>query len=153
MHWSGVNLRTGFTSGSPWRRAAKDYEERNVALQNDDPDSLLSHYRSLINLRNDHKALRMGDWTPVDTANEGVVAFLRHTDEETILVLVNMSHQTVTNYDLSLAAGQLQGSTQAELFLGDGTVAAPSLNGAGGFDSYKPIETLEPQSTYIIGIE
>lgn len=153
MHWSGVNLRTGFTSGSPWRRAAKDYDERNVALQNDDPDSLLSHYRSLIQLRNDQKALRVGDWTPVDTANDGVVAFLRHTDEETILVLVNVSHQTVTQYDLSLAAGQLQGLTRAELLLGEGTVAVPALNGAGGFESYKPIETLEARSTYIIGIE
>jgi glycosidase len=153
MPWSGDNLRVDFTEGSPWRRPAKDYAERNVSLQANDPDSLLSHYRSLIQLRNDHEALRVGDWTAVDTGNDGLLAFLRHTEDEVILVLVNATRQTVNDYDLTLATGPLDSPIRALLLLGDGNVVDPKTNDAGGFAGYKPIDTLEPQSTYIIDLQ
>ncbi|MGB3713755.1 MAG: alpha-amylase family glycosyl hydrolase [Candidatus Promineifilaceae bacterium] len=153
MQWSGDNLRVDFTDGSPWRRPAKDYEERNVAVQSDDPDSLLSHYRSLIHLRNESQALRVGEWTPVDTGNDGLVAFLRHTEDEAILVLVNATRQTVNDYDLTLVTGPLDSPIRAMLLLGDGPAVDPEVNDAGGFAGYKPIDRLEPQSTYIIDLK
>jgi glycosidase len=153
MPWSGDNLRVDFTDGSPWRRPAKDYAERNVSLQANDPESLLSHYRSLIQMRNDQEALRVGEWTPVDTGNDGLVAFLRHTEDETILVLVNPTRQTVNDYNLTLATGPLDSPIKALLLLGDGNAVDPEVNDSGGFNGYKPIDTLEPQSTYIIGFQ
>jgi alpha-amylase len=153
MQWSGDNLRVDFTDGSPWRRPAKDYEERNVSLQSNDPDSLLSHYRSLIQLRTVSQALRVGEWTPVDTGNDELVAFLRHTEDEAILVLVNTTRQPVKEYDLSLATGPLDSPIRALLILGDGDAVDPEMNDAGGFDGYKPLSTLAPQSTYIFDLQ
>jgi glycosidase len=150
MQWTGKNLRVGFTTGSPWRRPSKDYEERNVALQDGDPDSLLNHYRSLIQLRNDHEALRIGEWAEVDTGNESLVAFLRHTEAETLLILINTSHDPVSDYDLALFAGSLAGDVSSRLLYGEGDLIEPEVNNGGGFSSYKPLEELLPQSTYII---
>jgi alpha-amylase len=150
MQWSGKNLRVGFTSGSPWRRPSRDYEERNVDLQNGDPDSMLNHYRSLIQLRNDHEALRVGEWAEVDTGNESLVAFLRHTDTETLLILINASHEAISDYDLALSAGPLTGDASSRLLYGEGDLIEPEVNNGGGFSSYKPLEELLPQSTYII---
>lgn len=44
MQWDSSG---GFTSGEPWLPMV-DPEDRNVADQRDDPDSLLNHYRDLI---------------------------------------------------------------------------------------------------------
>ncbi len=153
MQWSGNNLRVGFTSGSPWRRPAKDFEERNVALQAADPESLLSHYRSLIQLRNDHEALRIGDWLAIDAGHDGLVAFLRYTENETLLIVVNTSHDTITNYGLVLPAGPLSGEVESSLLFGDGHLNAPVVNSSGGFSSYRPLEELTPQSTTIIELD
>lgn len=70
MPWASDDGRSvGFTTAQPWRDPADDYEERSVALQTVDADFLLTHYRELIHLRNEHAALRVGDWTKVHTGN------------------------------------------------------------------------------------
>ena len=48
----------GFTTGTPWIAGSSPV---NVAEARDDPDSVLSWYRSLIALRREHPALRTGD--------------------------------------------------------------------------------------------
>jgi alpha-amylase len=153
MQWTGDNLRVDFTEGSPWRRPASDFKERNVSLQTSDPDSLLSHYRDLIQLRNASQALRVGEWTPVQTGNDSLAAFLRHTGDEAILILVNSSRESVTDYDLTLAAGPLAGPVRAAFLIGDGAIVDPELNETGGFAGYKPVDSLEPQNTYIIDLQ
>src|SRR5512137_717052 len=47
MQWTG-DENGGFTSGKPWRALDSKFKFVNVAAQLDDPASLLSHYRSLI---------------------------------------------------------------------------------------------------------
>ena len=47
-----------------------------------DPDSLLSHYRDLIRLRNEHPALRFGELLPVETGARPVVAYLRTVGDD-----------------------------------------------------------------------
>ena len=59
MQWSG-DENAGFSGGQPWRAPAADYPQVNVAAQENNPNSLLSHYRNLVNLRNAHSALRVG---------------------------------------------------------------------------------------------
>ena len=140
----------GFTLGQPWRPYSEDYVERNVAGQGKDPSSILNHYRALIHLRNKHEALRIGDWQLVETGTNAVHASVRSSDEEVILVLVNLGHRAVDQYSLSLPSGPLVDEVHPVLLLGEGTLYRPAVNESGGFDSYRPLDTLRPHSSYII---
>jgi glycosidase len=150
MQWSSDDgLSVGFTTGRPWRFPAEDYEERSVALQTDDPDSLLNHYRALIHLRNEHEALRIGGWIEVETDSADVYAFLRTFEEDAHLVLINFSEDPVSDYSLSLSQGPLVGEGVPGVLFGSADPASLTANAAGGFDGYKPLETLPPQSSFI----
>lgn len=149
MQWSSED-NAGFTSASrPWRPPQADFSEVNVADQTTDPDSLLSHYRRLIQTRNDHKALRLGDWREVQLKDSSVYAALRQSEEETLLVLINLSGELANDYDLTLKTGPLREGSAKEVFLGV-PVSPPALNANGGFDAYVPLPELAPHSTYII---
>jgi hypothetical protein len=136
----------------PWRAPAADYQERSVALQEDDPDSLLNHYRALIHLRNEHEALRVGDWTPVEANSGRLYAFLRHTENEIILVIINFNRNPVTaeNYSLELAEGPLSGAVMAVSLYGSDISSSPEINPTGGFSAYVPLPEIPPQSVHII---
>ena len=148
MQWTAEG---GFTTGTPWNDYFEDYQERNVAGQDADPGSLLNHYRALIRLRSEHEALRMGNWQPVTSDNDAVYASLRSTDKEQILVLVNLGSKPVSEYRLSLESSPLKPGARPALLLGEADLSAgPVVNEAGGFEDYRPIATLPPQSSYVI---
>jgi maltose alpha-D-glucosyltransferase/alpha-amylase len=67
------------------------YPVVNVADQERDPGSLLNAVRRLIQVRRQHAAFGRGDIEFVDTGNPRVLAFLRRTRAETILVVANLS--------------------------------------------------------------
>jgi alpha-amylase len=143
----------GFTTGTPWREYAQDVAERNIAGQDADPNSLLNHYRALMRLRNEHAALRAGDWLPVSVTPEqpGVYASLRSTENESILVLINLSNKPVEDYSLNLDKGPLAAGVQPVLLMGQAdALYAPSINESGGFTAYRPVASLPPRSTYVI---
>ena len=64
----------------------------NVHDQQDDPGSLLNFYRRLIEVRRQVPALVAGVYRPLHEATDGYVAFLRTTDAQTVLVLLNYSN-------------------------------------------------------------
>jgi glycosidase len=148
MQWTADG---GFTAGTPWNVYFEDYQERNVAGQDADPNSLLNHYRALIRLRSDHEALRVGDWQPVTSDNDAIYAALRSTDKEQILVLINLGSKPVSDYQLALEAGPLQPGVRPALLLGEAELnAGPVVNAGGGFAGYRPIAELPPQASYVI---
>ncbi len=65
-----------------------DNDGRSVEEQEGVPGSLLEEYRSLIAARHASEALRRGDFRVVH-ADGGVYAFLRQTEQESVLVAVN----------------------------------------------------------------
>ncbi|MEM8861343.1 MAG: alpha-amylase family glycosyl hydrolase [Chloroflexota bacterium] len=153
MQWTSENDQVGFTTGEPWRAPAEDFPNVSVALQEDDPDSLLNHYRNLIHLRNQHEALRVGDWLPVDAGSPRVYAFLRHTPNETILVVMNMNAKNIIeadDYALNLESGPLDRDLSAVSLFGTEPMRAPTVNDSGGFTDYTPIDGIQPQSLHII---
>jgi glycosidase len=152
MQWTAESPGAGFTEGQPWRPPYEDYPDRNVAIQEEDPGSLFNHYRRLIQLRNEHPALRAGSWTLVDTDPGRLYAALRYDEDEILLVLINPSRREVTDYSLALPAGPLPGAVSAALIFGEGDLAAPQINDTGGFDQYTPLAALPPQSTFIIDL-
>jgi glycosidase len=150
MQWTADPQHAGFSTVPAWQPPDASAAAFNVAGQTDDPDSLLSHYRRLIHLRNASPALRQGDWTPVDSGARPVYAFLRHTSAETLLIVVNLNHREITDYALSLDTGPLAGQVMAETLLGADGVNAPAITPSGGFTAYKPLDSLPPRSSLII---
>jgi glycosidase len=149
MQWSEAD-NAGFTTGIPWRAPAADYLKANVAVETKDPDSLLSHYRNLLMVRNQHPALRYGSISSITTNNSGVYAALRITDGETILILVNLTKNPINNYALSLQTSALRdGSYQMDPILGTGMGASLSISG-GVLNNSQPLVELSPFSTYIL---
>jgi alpha-amylase len=150
MQWTSDPDNAGFSTVSAWQAPDASVTEFNVAAQTDDPDSLLSHYRRLIHLRNNSPALQYGSYTLVESSERPVYSFLRHTADEVVLVLVNLNHREISDYELNLAASPLREDVTAEWLLGEGDIRAPSVNAAGGFAAYVPLDTLPPRSSFII---
>ena len=149
MQWSAEHA-AGFTTGAAWGSVNRNYSEVNVAAQTGDPESLLSYYRTLIHLRNNHAALRVGEYTLVNTDNDSVLAFLRVSQEETILVIVNLGEEMVSDLSLSLNRGPLEGRYRGALLLGEGRVANLTTNENGGFSDYLPVSEIPANSTLVI---
>jgi alpha-amylase len=90
MQWSDAEAG-GFTTGTPWELLSEDRLGRNVAVQTDTADSLLSTYRALIQLRTENLVLRGGDLILVDTGHPSILSYLRMKDEALTWVLHNLS--------------------------------------------------------------
>ena len=152
MQWDETPVTAGFTTARrPWQPLGEGNESGvSVAAQTDDPTSLLSHYRDLIRLRNAHSALRNGDWVNLRASNRDVYAFLRRNADETLLVLINFTDETVDDLTLRGSAGALPSVTQAEVIFGDAVAQPPAVAADGSFEAYAPVGSLEPYETVVI---
>ena len=79
----------GFTTGQPWLPLAADYRLRNVKVQRDDPSSMLSLHRRLLELRRREPALQVGSYVPVGLSGS-VMAYLREHEGRRFLVALNL---------------------------------------------------------------
>lgn len=153
MQWTGEK-GVGFTTSTPWNAPFEDYQERHVAAQQEDANSLLAHYRALIQLRNQHQALRTGEWLPLESEEEAIYAFLRYDDNQTFLILMNLGKKELTDYALQLTNGPLTGISQANILLGEGDFTPPTINTNNkGFSDYQPFDRLPAYSSWIIQLE
>lgn len=143
MQWASNGPKVGFTTGTPWRPAAADFPVRSVELQDSEPDSLLNLYRDLIHLRNTHEALRVGEWTLLDAGSNRLYTFIRQTENETVLVVINLNKNPVMADEYGLDLG-LDGAVTAVSLYG----LTPSTNPTG--DGYVPFDEIPPQSVHII---
>lgn len=93
MQWTdGEN--GGFSTGKPWLPAHANYKKRNVEQQRQDPNSLFNFYRRLIQIRKQSPALMHGAFIPLGEQSDFVMAYLRQSEDETILVALNFSRLT-----------------------------------------------------------
>ena len=135
---------------APWEAINSDYPEVNVEAQAGDEASLLEHYRKLIQLRNAHLALQAGQTYVAESSSSKLVPFLRASEEETLLVLINIDDAPVTDYELNLSSGPLTGSYAAASLLDDAAVNPVEANTTGGFDAYVPLDEIPPYSVFVI---
>ncbi len=149
MQWDSTATTGGFTTGTPWEALQNDYATVNIAAQTNNPASLLSHHRDLIHLRATHPALDHGDLTLVKSASRKVYSFVRHSDEETLLVVINLSGDAVSDYGLTLSSGLAAGTTAAPI-MGAEKVDQPAVSSDGGFANYLPTAELPPYSLLVI---
>ena len=152
MQWTG-GKNAGFTTGTPWAQVHPSYEHNNFEGLNPLTDSLLSSYQDLIAIRNQKPGLRYGDTYLVDADNPTVYSIIRSTPDEQVMVLVNLSDQSVSDYSLKLDEGPLSGSYELSPIYGSGEFAGITANPQGGFDAYQPIPTLPANSRYIYTLQ
>ncbi len=150
MQWDSQKRTESFMSGKNCKTNEADF---NVASETDDPNSLLSNYRDLIHFRNDHAALRIGDYTAVQSASANVYSFIRSTADESLLVIINLSDKVQDAYALTLPEGSFSGTLSASTIFGEGEPSALIANTAGGFDNYSPLLSLAPYITTIIQLK
>lgn len=154
MQWS-AGKNAGFSATFPWRSPGQGWETNNVAAQTDDPASLLSHYRTLIHVRNQHAALRVGETWTLRADNPALYAILRASTEEAVLVIVNLSDAAVSGYTLTLEeSGLAPGAYRAFPILGAVDELAPlTFAEDGGFSGYAPLPEIPAYGTLIIQLQ
>ncbi|MDQ6594992.1 alpha-glucosidase [Bacillus salipaludis] len=89
MQWDESEF-VGFSDVPPWITVPDDALEVNVADQLDDPDSMLSFYKSLLGLRGEHASLQVGDYEFL-RYEDGMISFGRTDGIEKVIVLLNFS--------------------------------------------------------------
>ena len=151
MQWS-AEAGAGFTTGTPWEFQNADFKDKNVASEANDPSSLLFHYKTLIALRNQHPALRIGEVIKVDSGSTKVYAILRTTDQEAQLVLINLSDQPVSDYKISFVGSKLKGTYQVKAVLGSGTFSDLTVDDSGSVDGYLPMSSLPANANLVLNI-
>ncbi len=149
MQWDNAQ-GAGFTSGNPWQDVNSDYVIVNVAAQTGDNTSLLEHYRTLIQLRNTHSALRVGKTYVAESNSNKILSYLRVSSDEILLILFNIDDEPLTDYKLDLSVGPLSGQYTGASLLDASTFNSLTANDTGGFDDYVPLQELPPYSIYII---
>ena len=122
MQWDGSE-NAGFSTGTPWKRVNDNYSEINVAAQENDPNSVLNHFRRMTRLRTNNHVLVYGQYTLLQEEHPTVYAFTREQEGEKVLVLLNFSS---TNSTIELAemeaAGDIWINNYPELTVNTNTV-------------------------------
>lgn len=96
MVWS-ADTNAGFTTADKtWLPVSPDYPKLNVQAQLADPQSFLSLYKALIEVRKTSDALRFGTYTPLHTKEPDILGFTREHNNERFLVLISFSSKTVS---------------------------------------------------------
>jgi alpha-glucosidase len=94
MQWDGSD-HAGFSSIEPWLPQTDDCSSRNVAVQADEPHSMLAFTRTLLTLRRDEPVLQSGSYKPL-FVEQSVMAFQRQSDDEdSLVVILNFSNEAV----------------------------------------------------------
>ncbi|GIG40044.1 maltose alpha-D-glucosyltransferase [Cellulomonas phragmiteti] len=97
MQWT-PDRNAGFSTADPGKlylplvqSLVYHYGNVNVESQLAQPTSLLHWVHGMLAVRRQHPALGLGTFEVVPCDNESVLAFLRRTDDETILVVANLA--------------------------------------------------------------
>ncbi len=92
MQWDD-SANAGFTTGKPWILVNENYLDINVKKASKDDNSVLHFYKNLIKIRKNVASINEGEYIPLLKENESVIAYLRKSDKETLLVVCNFYDQ------------------------------------------------------------
>jgi len=91
--WTSGEASAGFSMVQPWLPIPAAHREKAVVVQDNDPDSVLNHYRQFLRWRHNQPALRWGNIEFIDTP-QAVLGFIREHERQRLLVLFNFSEQS-----------------------------------------------------------
>ncbi len=104
MVWATQDEQSGFSIGRPWLPISSVQAEKAVDRLEQDPDSMLHHYRHAIALRRAHSALMSGAQTGM-SQDDSVLTFMREDDAEQVFCAFNLGSDAV---EVTLPAGNWQ---------------------------------------------
>jgi glycosidase len=112
MQWD-VGANAGFCPPGvqPWLPVNRNHRERSVAAQADDPDSLLSLNRRLLELRRTRPALSEGSLELLPGLPREVLGYRRRAGSDAVAVYLNFSARQREVVPAPAAAGQVLLST------------------------------------------
>lgn len=110
MHWSAEE-HAGFTKGTPWIPAAKNYREVNAEKAINDSDSIFYHYQMLVELHKQYDIITYGDYQLLLAEDPRVFAFTRNWQTEQLIVVSNFYGEE------TVAELSIEGLEDAELLL------------------------------------
>jgi alpha-glucosidase len=111
MQWDASPF-AGFSTAQPWLPLHPNYVWRNVEAQRLDPGSLFNLTKKLLALRKEVPALRRGSLAFLEDTPRSVLAYVRQSPEQSVLVAVNFAdapvcfHLPAGKWELLFASGQ-----------------------------------------------
>jgi alpha-glucosidase len=90
MQWDATT-NAGFSKAKPWNPVDPRFAKYNVAVEKQDPNSILNFYRRLLTLRHTDPALLEGKYVPLLGSDPNVLAYLRSYKGRKVLIVLNMS--------------------------------------------------------------
>lgn len=101
MQWD-ASANAGFSFGkevTPWLPVHANYPEINVATTLKDNESILNFYRKLLYVRAQSEALKFGTWRTLIHYPYEHMAYLRETNSEQVLILINFAYEKPLELD------------------------------------------------------
>ena len=104
MQWDD-SPQAGFSFGKdvePWLPVNDNYTKVNVTKEFDEKDSILNFYKALIRVRKKSNVLQSGCWRTLIHYPYEHLAYVRETDDEQVLVVINFSEAKELKIDEEL---------------------------------------------------
>jgi len=110
-HMSRDNSRTpfqwdntkyaGFSKVSPWIEVNENYQTINVLSSQQQDNSILDYYKTIIKLRHDEEIIVYGDYQDIDYKNKNLYAYQRSLNNQKLFVICNFSKKVlkIKDYD------------------------------------------------------
>ncbi|MEJ1224028.1 glycoside hydrolase family 13 protein [Sediminicola sp. 1XM1-17] len=95
MQWDG-SPNANFTSGTPWLPVNDNYKTINVESEKNDPNSVLNHFRRMVEVRKSNPVLVYGAYTLLQPEHEQIYAYTRMWKGEKMLVVLNFSEKNAS---------------------------------------------------------
>lgn len=104
MQWDD-SAQAGFSFGKdvePWLPVNENYLDVNVENKLKQDDSIFNFYKSLLRVRKNSEALQLGRWRTLIYYPYEHLAYLRETEHESVLILINFSYEKDLGLDESI---------------------------------------------------
>ena len=125
MRWTPDEPFAGFSEVEPWYPFSTDDPEITVEVQGGDPDSLLSWYRALLELRQTYP-FAAAPMELLELDNPSLLAFTRFVPDWGALVIANFDKE-VTTFNLESVAAEARDLLSGETLVGEVSVPGTSL--------------------------
>lgn len=93
--WNDADPNAGFTTGKPWLPLADSHIQKSVSDQEADPNSVLAHYKQMIEFRKSLPILAKGKLEN-SQVEDGVISFEREWQGKRVFCAFNLSDKAQT---------------------------------------------------------
>lgn len=120
MQWDDTE-HAGFTTATPWIKVNPNYKEINAKSQVNDPNSIFSCYKRLVQLRKEYPVFVDGRFQLLLEEDENIFAYERQSTDEKLIVICNFYGKTLemplkeTCKDMDLLLGNYADITEPEI--------------------------------------